>query len=138
MTNMISDDTYGFHATLPDTTVAAAVPRITEALAAQGFGVLTTIDIQATFKKKLDADVAPYVILGACNPQLASAALHVEPSLGLLLPCNVVVREVEGGVRVEIVDPKAMFQVVNNPALDEAAEDAGARLRAALGAVTTG
>lgn len=135
MTNINSGADYGFNTTLSGVTVAEVVPKITEALAAQGFGVLTTIDIQATFKKKLDADVAPYVILGACNPQLASAALHVEPSLGLLLPCNVVVREVEGGTLIEIVDPKAMFQVVNNPDLDEAAEDAGARLKAALDAV---
>ena len=135
MTNINSGADYGFNATLNGVSVAEAVPKITEALAAQGFGVLTTIDIQATFKKKLDADVAPYVILGACNPQLASAALHVEPSLGLLLPCNVVVREVEGGTLIEIVDPKAMFQVVHNPDLDAAAEDAGARLKAALDAV---
>ena len=89
----MSNLTYGFEAQLDDITVEEAVNRVTEALKDEGFGVLSTIDIQDAFKRKLDKDFPPYVILGACNPQLAWKALQTDPNIGLLLPCNVVVQE---------------------------------------------
>jgi uncharacterized protein (DUF302 family) len=110
-----------------------ALGRITAALAAQGFGVLTEIDVQATLRKKLGAETARYVILGACNPHLAHRALVAEPDVGLLLPCNVVVYEApDGGVVVAAVDPDAMLSVVRSGALDDVAAEAKARLVAAL------
>ena len=104
-----------------------------DALAAQGFGVLTEIDMQATLKAKLGVDIAPQVILGACRPSLANAALQVEPSIGLLLPCNVVVRAVDGDrTRVETIDPDIMVSVTGNPDLQPVATEARTRLTAAL------
>jgi uncharacterized protein (DUF302 family) len=104
-----------------------------EALAAQGFGVLTEIDMQATLKAKLGVDIAPQVILGACRPPLAHAALQAEPSIGLLLPCNVVVRAVDDDhTRVETIDPAIMISVTGNPDLQAVATEARTRLTAAL------
>jgi len=104
-----------------------------EALAAQGFGVLTEIDMQATLQAKLDVDIAPQVILGACRPPLAHAALQTEPSIGLLLPCNVVVRQVDDDrTRVETIDPDIMVSVTGNPDLQPVATEARTRLTAAL------
>jgi len=104
-----------------------------EALAAEGFGVLTEIDMQATLKAKLGVDIAPQVILGACRPPLAHAALQVEPSIGLLLPCNVVVRQVDDDrTRVETIDPDIMVSVTGNPDLQAVATEARTRLTAAL------
>jgi len=104
-----------------------------DALAAQGFGVLTEIDMQATLQAKLGVDIAPQVILGACRPSLAHAALQVEPSIGLLLPCNVVVRQLDDDrTRVETIDPDIMVSVTGNPDLQEVATDARTRLTAAL------
>lgn len=118
-----------------DDTVAA----VREALAEQGFGVLTEIDMAATMKKKLDVDIPPQVILGACNPPLAHRALQAEKSVGLLLPCNVVVRdEGDGTTAVEALDPQVMVGVTGNPALSSVADEAATRLRAALGAVAGG
>ncbi|MDQ0374640.1 DUF302 domain-containing protein [Cellulomonas humilata] len=115
-----------------------ALSAVREALAAQGFGVLTEIDLAATLKAKLDVDIAPQVILGACNPVLANEALATEPQIGLLLPCNVVVRSVEDGrTVVEAVDPDVLVQLSGNDALQRVAADAGTRLRAALEAVPT-
>ncbi len=106
------------------------------ALADQGFGVLTEIDLAATLKEKIDVDIPPQVILGACRPPLAHAATQAEPSIGVLLPCNVVVRAGEGGTTlVEAMDPEAMVTVTGNAALQDVANDAGRRLRAALDAV---
>lgn len=123
---------YALTATRPrpfDETLAAT----REALAAQGFGVLTEIDIQATMKAKLDADVDPQVILGACRPPLAHAALQAEPSVGLLLPCNVVVRYLdESTTVVEALDPKTMVTLTENDALTMVADEAASRLSAAL------
>ena len=100
-----------------------------EALADQGFGVLTEIDMAATMKAKLDVDLPPQVILGACNPPLAYRALQAEESIGLLLPCNVVVRSIDGDrTIVQTLDPQVMVQVTENPALAEIADDAAARL----------
>ena len=95
---------------------ATAIERTTAALAAQGFGVLTEIDVAATMKKKLDLSVPPYKILGACNPQLARRAIEAQPEIGALLPCNVVVRQdAAGAVRVEFMDPQAVLGLVNHP-----------------------
>jgi len=126
-------------------TVAApfeqTIQRVTEALKGEGFGVLTTIDVQATLKAKLNAEVAPYTILGACNPQLAHQALGIEPEVGLLLPCNVVVRQEQADAsgatqtRVEIADPQALLGVVNNAAMTQLAQEARARLQRALAAL---
>ncbi len=116
---------------------AAVVTQVRHALADQGFGILTEIDVQATMKAKLDADVAPQVILGACRPPLALAALQAEPSIGLLLPCNVVVRALdESTTAVEAVDPQTMVSMTNNNALQGVADDAAERLRAALDSLT--
>jgi uncharacterized protein (DUF302 family) len=113
-----------------------AVERMREALLHQGFGVLTEIDVQGTLKKKLGLDFRPYRILGACNPPLAHRALSADPQIGLLLPCNVVVQEAEGGgVIVSIADPRVMFTVVDNPALAPIVDEVDARLRRVIAAV---
>jgi len=107
------------------------------ALAEQGFGVLTEIDIKATLKAKLDVDVEPQVILGACRPPLAYAALQAEPSIGLLLPCNVVVRALAPTTTlVEALNPDVMVEVTGNDALTGIARDAAIRLEAALKALS--
>ena len=107
--------------------------RITEELAKVGFGILTEIDVQATMKKKLDLDMPPYRILGACNPQFASRALAVEPAIGALLPCNVVVRQDNAGaVHVEVMDPHAVLTLVDRPEVGELATQVRALLEQAL------
>ena len=109
-----------------------------EALSEQGFGVLTEIDLKATLKAKLDVDVAPQVILGACRPPLAHSALQAEPSVGLLLPCNVVVRSVdESTTLVEALDPQVMVGLTSNTALADVANEAGRRLSAALDSLSS-
>lgn len=110
-----------------------AVQRTRAALADNGFGVLTEIDVQATLKSKLDQHMEPYLILGACNPQLAHRALEVERDIGLLLPCNVVVRAVaDDTTLVEAVDPQTMVSMTENEGLQEVADEARKRLEAAL------
>lgn len=125
----MSSVSYGFVRHLPGVAFADAVARTTEALKTEGFGVLSEIDVSATLKKKLDVDFRPYVILGACNPQLAHQALRAEPQIGLLLPCNVVVQAEGDGSTVSIADPKAMFTMVSNPGMGDVAGEAEARLR---------
>jgi uncharacterized protein (DUF302 family) len=117
-----------------DLSYEEAESRIREELAAQGFGVLTEIDVRATLKKKLDVEFPPYVILGACNPSLAHRALSAEPDIGLLLPCNVVVRrdESSGTTIVEAMDPEPMIDLAGNDALNEVAAEARSRLETAL------
>ncbi len=110
----------------------ASVQRVTEALAAEGFGVLTTIDVQATMKQKLDLDVPPYVILGACNPTLARAGLATEPDLGVLLPCNVVVRTDGDRTAVAAMEPLAAMRLAGNPALEPLAAEARERIERAI------
>lgn len=113
-----------------------AMARVKEALAAEGFGVLTEIDMKATLAAKLGVEVSPYVILGACNPQLAHKAITLEPAIGLMLPCNVVVAESDGQVVVSAVDPQAIFQVVPNPEMQALADEVRARLNRALDTLT--
>lgn len=104
-----------------------------DALAAEGFGVLTEIDLQATLKAKIGVDIQPQVILGACRPPLAHAALQAEPSIGLLLPCNVVVRGIDATrTRVETIDPAIMVSVTANAGLEDVASEARSRLTRAL------
>ena len=113
-----------------------AVAAVRQALADQGFGILTEIDLKATFKTKLDVDVAPQIILGACRPQLAHHALQVDPSTAAVLPCNVVVRSVDDATTmVEAFDPQVMMSLADQPALAEVATDARQRLTAALAAL---
>ena len=106
-----------------------AIEQVTAALKAEGFGVLTTIDVRETLRQKLDVEFEPYMILGACNPQLAHRAFQVSHEIGLLLPCNVIVHNHGAGTRVDIVDPMAMLGVVNHPDLLAIANEATERLR---------
>lgn len=105
-----------------------ALQKVTEALKVEGFGVLTEIDVKATLKKKLDVDFRPYKILGACNPPLAYRALSAAPEVGLLLPCNVTVAQVDDGIEVSIIDPLGMMGFVQHPDLEPVAEEARQRL----------
>ncbi len=124
--------TYAISVTV-DQSFDEALIATRDALAVQGFGVLTEIDMQATLKAKLGVDIAPQVILGACRPPLAHAALQAEPSIGLLLPCNVVIRAVDDDhTRVETIDPAIMISVTGNPDLQAVATEARTRLTAAL------
>ena len=110
-------------------TFEGAERKVRDLLKQEGFGVLTEIDVKTTLKEKLNVDFRRYKILGACNPPLAHSALTIEPGIGLLLPCNVVVEERDGGSRVLILDPVPTLGIVGNPELEPVAADAGARLR---------
>jgi uncharacterized protein (DUF302 family) len=117
---------------------AEAVERVKAALKEQGFGVLTEIDVQKTLKEKRGVDYRPYIILGACNPPLAHQALTLEPDIGLLLPCNVVVYEAGGSESiVEALDPEAALGIVGNPALQPIAREAKQRLEMALASLAS-
>ena len=111
---------------IPDGTFAEVVARTRAALATQGFGVLTEIDVKATLKQKLDVDRRPYLILGACNPPLAHHALELEPPVGAFLPCNVTVFEGEdGAIYVQAIRPTAMFALIDNAAMAPIAAEVG-------------
>ncbi len=115
---------------------AEAVTRVRDALKAQGFGVLTEIDVTATLRAKLGEQIEDYVILGACNPPFASRALNADRSIGLLLPCNVVVRAADSGTIVEALDPQVMATLTGKPELKAVADEVGQRLAAALATLT--
>lgn len=126
---------YGFGKKV-DMEFADALARVTQALQGEGFGVLTDIDVAATMKKKLDRDIPPYRILGACNPPLAHRAIEAEPTIGLLLPCNVVVRqERDGAVHVEFMDPEAVLELVENPEIRQVAGEVRRRLERVMASV---
>ena len=114
-----------------------AVARVTEELKKEGFGILTDIDVQATLKKKLNADFRKYRILGACNPPLAHRALEADPSVGALLPCNVVLREDGTDTIVEAMDPMAVIAIADAPGIRSVAEEARARLERAIASLGT-
>jgi uncharacterized protein (DUF302 family) len=129
---------YGQHISLPGP-FAAALDKVSAALKEQGFGVLSDIDIQKAMKEKLGVDMPPYRILGACNPPLAHRALQAEPEIGLLLPCNVTVRdEGDGSVSVGFLDPQLMVQLTGNPAVAGVADEAAQRLQRAREALSAG
>jgi uncharacterized protein (DUF302 family) len=127
-----TDPSYGYTAHLTGVSFADARARTVDALKNEGFGVLTEIDVKSTLKAKLNRDFRRYVILGACNPQLAHQALEAELGIGLLLPCNVCVWEEEGGSVVSIARPEAMFELVKRPDVQPVAQEADRRLRRAL------
>ena len=119
-----------------ETTPEQARERAIEALSGEGFGVLTEIDVQATMKKKLDRDMRYYTILGACNPEMAWKAIGHEPRIGTMLPCNVIVRELDdGSVEVSAVDPRASMQAVENPELGKVADEVRSRLQRVIEAL---
>lgn len=106
--------------------------EIRAALAEQSFGIVSEIDMQATFKNKINKDIEPMLILGACNPNYAYRALDAEPSIGLLLPCNVVIRKTDAGVVVEIINPQIMAEITEGPEMAKIADEVTEKLSAAL------
>ena len=126
---------YGFGKTV-DVSFADAVDRVTQALQQEGFGILSDIDVAATLKKKLNKDMPPYRILGACNPPLADRAITIEPSIGLLLPCNVVVRQDDADlVHVEVMNTDAVLKLVDKPEISELASDVRQRLERVMASI---
>ncbi|KHQ52006.1 MULTISPECIES: DUF302 domain-containing protein [Mameliella] len=119
---------------LADTTLEEADRRVREALKEHGFGVLTEIDVKATMKQKIDADMDGYTILGACNPKMAWEAIGLEPRIGAMLPCNVILRSVEGGTEVSAIDPVASMSAVENAKLHEVAGEVRDMLKRAVDA----
>lgn len=126
---MSQDYTLGRHVALEP---AAAREAVIEALKTEGFGIISEIDMQAAFDKKLGVAFRPYVILGACKPQLAHDALQMEPNLGALLPCNVVVQEADGGSHVAIIRPTSLFGMFDNDAMGSIAADVEAAMERVL------
>jgi len=133
-TQAITHQKYGFSKVIP-LAFGPAIERVKEQLKQEGFGVLAEIDIRKAMKEKLNAEYPSYTILGACNPHLAHRSLQAEPRLGLLLPCNVTVREVGGGSEIAVVDADAMLSVVENGELRPIAREAAERLRRVLESV---
>lgn len=126
--------TYGF-SKIVNLPFEQAMEKVTEELKKEGFGVLTTIDVKETMKKKLDVDFKKYVILGACNPPFAFKALQAEEEIGLLLPCNVIVYEKNGSTAVAIFDPMVMSQLIDNPAMQPIASEVRERLQRVMEAL---
>jgi uncharacterized protein (DUF302 family) len=131
----VHDATYGYTRRLDGMTYEHALARVTEVLKAEGFGVLTEIDVQETLKKKLGVDFRRYKILGACNPALAHQALGADPLIGLLLPCNVIVFEDEGATVVSFTNPRELFRLVRDPRVASIADEVDHKLRRALEAL---
>lgn len=128
-TDSSAESGYGFHCTLENMDFSKAVDHVTAALKTEGFGILTDIDVQATMKAKLGIDELPYRILGACNPPLAHRALTAEPNIGLLLPCNVVVRQDQSNaIVVSFMDPVAVMRLTSNAEVAAVADDVRQRL----------
>jgi uncharacterized protein (DUF302 family) len=123
--------TYGISTTL-DRPFDDAVTAVRAALAGEGFGVVSEVDMQATLHAKLGVEIGPYLILGACNPGFAHRSMQSEPSIGLLLPCNVVVRGIDTGTVVEMIDPQMLVEVTGNPEMQGIAQEVGDRLAAAM------
>ncbi|MGV8988336.1 MAG: DUF302 domain-containing protein [Cypionkella sp.] len=126
---------YTFNRLLTGVSFAEADARTRKALGDHGFGILTEIDVAATMKKKLDVEMTPYLILGACNPKMAHQAIGIEPRVGAMLPCNVILRAVDGGVEVSAIDPVASMQAIDNPALHAVAGQVRDLLAGAVAAV---
>ena len=126
---------YTINRLIVDAEFEAVDGRTRAALTAHGFGVLTEIDVKATMKKKLDVDMPRYRILGACNPKMAHQAIGLEPRVGAMLPCNVILREVTGGVEVSAIDPEASMQAINNSALHAVAGQVRELLAKAVAAI---
>ena len=127
--------TYTINRLIADAGIDDVDSRTREALANLGFGVLTEIDVKATMKKKLDVEMPAYRILGACNPKMAHQAIGIEPRVGAMLPCNVIIREVEGGVEVSAIDPVASMQAIENADLTAVAGEVRDLLAKAVGAI---
>lgn len=127
--------TYTINRLIKDADIDAVDTRVRAALTEKGFGVLTEIDVKATMKKKIDVDMEPYRILGACNPKMAYHAIGVEPRVGAMLPCNVILRQVDGGIEVSAIDPVASMQAINNDALKSVAGEVRDLLAQAVNAV---
>ena len=126
---------YTINRLIPGADFETVDARTRAALSAHGFGVLTEIDVKATMKKKLDVDMPAYLILGACNPKMAHQAIGMEPRVGAMLPCNVILREVEGGVEVSAINPVASMQAIDNAALHAVAGQVRDLLAKAVAAV---
>ncbi len=131
----MQDRSFTFITQLAPVPFAELRPRVEAALKAEGFGVLTEIDVQAIVKAKIDVDRPPFLILGACNPSLSHRMLEVEPAIGALLPCNVVLREDGDAVVVEMMDPRMMVGMIDNAVVREIAEDTRGRLRKAMATI---
>jgi uncharacterized protein (DUF302 family) len=123
---------YYHEKTLKNISFEEAVEKVTAALKEEGFGVLTEIDVKETLKKKLDVDFRPYKILGACNPPFAHKALLAEDKIGAMLPCNVVVQQLEDGIEIAVVDPMASMQAVENKDLEGIATEIQSKLKTVL------
>ena len=125
---------YTYDRVLEDVGIDDAELRVRDALAERGFGVLTEIDVKATMKKKIGVDMEPYRILGACNPHMAHKAIGIEPRVGAMLPCNVILHEVENGTEVSAIDPVASMQAIDNDQLHEIAIEVREMMREAVDA----
>jgi uncharacterized protein (DUF302 family) len=126
---------YYFNKRLENISFEEAIDRVTEELSKEGFGILTNINMQATLKKKLDVDIPRYEILGACNPPFAYKALQEEEKIGLMLPCNVIVHDKDGGIEVSAVDPVVSMQGVGNDSLGDVANEVQAKLKRVIDAI---